>query len=258
MADLRMITANSYGQKYWQSHESYAFAGTDALCPLVAQELPKAMLSMPIGFAAEGESFFPVAVQGLTPGKNLFVANDGSWLTSYIPAPYRSYPFRMVTNEHGEYVLCVDEASGLVSDSVGQPFFNEDSTPSSRLLSILEFFKQIDNNRNLTQAACSILQKYNLIQMWPITIKGEQAEHQVEGLFRIDEALLNALSGEALLEVQQCGGLTIAYCQMLSMQHLPAMGQLADAHVAAQQKTDKVLVENLGFMSEGSTFSFGN
>lgn len=257
MADLQMITANRYGQKYWQSHESYAFANGEALCPLVAQELPKAMLHMPIGFTAEGETFTPVAIQGLSPGKNLFVANDGRWLTSYIPAPYRSYPFRMALTEGGENVLCVDEASGLISETKGRPFFNEDGTPSNGLLEILEFFKQIDSNRELTLAACAVLQKYNLFQVWPITIKGEDSEVNVEGLYRIDEAAINALSADALLEVQKIGGMTIAYCQLLSMQHLPAMGQLADAH-AAQAKLTGSSDSNLGFMSDGSTFSFGN
>lgn len=129
MADFQVITRERYGLQYWLKHSSYTFAAGDALCPLVAQELPKAVLSLPIGFIVEGKQFMPVAVQGLAAGQNLLVTADGRWLAAYTPAPYRSYPFRMAPTEQGEQVLCIDEASGLLSESAGEPFFNEDGTP---------------------------------------------------------------------------------------------------------------------------------
>lgn len=86
MADYHVIIREQHGHQYWLKQSSYRFASSDALCPLVAQELPTAVLSLPIGFIAEEEHFVPVAVQGLAAGQNLFVAADGRWLTSYIPA----------------------------------------------------------------------------------------------------------------------------------------------------------------------------
>lgn len=102
MADFQVITRERHGLQYWLKHSTYTFAASDAVCPLVAQELPKAMLAMPIGFIAEGDHFVPVAVQGLAAGQNLLVALDGRWLAPYIPAPYRGYPFRMASTEQGE------------------------------------------------------------------------------------------------------------------------------------------------------------
>ncbi len=259
MVDYQVVIHSRYGHKYWRNHDSYAFAAEDAVCPLVAQELPRAMLALAIAFIPEGGSFLPVALQGLTPGKNLLVSPDGRWMTTYIPTPYRGYPFRMASTEQGEQVLCVDDASGLISDETGNPFFNEDMTPGDSVMELVGFFRQIEANRVLTHQACAVLQQYNLIQPWPITINGEGPELKVEGLFRIDEAALNALPAEALIEVRAVGGLTIAYCQLLSMQHLPALGKLADAHAEAErEKQAQNADSNLGFMSEGSTFSFGN
>ncbi|WP_288078467.1 SapC family protein [Pseudomonas sp.] len=263
MADFQVITRERHGSQYWLKHSIYTFAAGDALCPLVAQELPKAVLSMPIGFIAEGDHFVPVAVQGLAAGRNLLVALDGRWLASYIPAPYRGYPFRMATTEQGEQVLCIDEASGLLSESAGEPFFNDDGTPDKAVLEILAFFNQIEANRQLTRSICAVLQQHGLIQPWPITVQGEQGEQKVEGLFRIDEAALNALTAESLAEVRNAGGLTMAYCQLLSMQHLSTLGTLAQAHAEAEkaQLTQASLAQNgelnLGFMSDSGTFSFG-
>ena len=261
--DYQVITHERHGLKHWRNHSNYNFAAGDALCPLVAQELSKAMLALPIGFIAEGEDFVPVAVQGLTPGQNLLVAPDGRWLSTYIPAPYRSYPFRMAMTEQGEQVLCIDEANGLIADNAGNPFFNEDGTPSKSVLEILDFFQQIDANRRHTRDISALLQQHGLIQPWPITVQGEHGDQKVEGLFRIDEAALNALTAEALAEVRNAGGLTVAYCQLLSMQHLSTLGTLAQAHAEAEKArlAQEALAKNgelhLGFMNDSGTFSFG-
>ena len=262
MTDYHVVTRERHGHQYWLKQSGHRFAAGDALCPLVAQELPKAMLSMPIGFMAEGQCYVPVAVQGLAAGQNLLVALDGRWLASYIPNPYRAYPFRMAPTDQGEQVLCIDEASGLLSESAGEPFFNEDGTPHQSVQEILAFFQQIEANRQLTRNICIVLQQHGLIQPWPIMVQGEQGEQHVEGLFRIDEAALNALTAEALAEVRNAGGLTVAYCQLLSMQHLATLGTLAQAH--AEAKKDQLAQEalsqkgelHLGFMNDSGTFSF--
>ena len=60
--------------------------------------------------------------------------------------------------------------------------------------------------------------------------------HNVEGLYRIDEAAMNWLAAAVLMEVRDAGALALAYCQRLSMQHLPLMGQLVEAHAQADAK----------------------
>lgn len=262
MADYQVVTRERYGHQFWLNQSGLHFAAGDALCPLVVQELPKAALSLPIGFAAEGEEFMPVAVQGLAPGQNLFVTADGHWLASYIPAPYRGYPFRMAPTAQGEQVLCIDEASGLISESAGEAFFNEDGTPAKSVQDILGFFSQIEANRKHTRSICAVLQQHGLIEPWPITVQGEEREQKVAGLFRINEAALEALNPEALAEVRNIGGLTMAYCQMLSMQHLPTLGALAQAQ-AEKARLEKARLSahselNQSFMNESGTFSFGN
>lgn len=111
--------------------------------PASGSRIAPAMLAVPIAFMSEGERFVPVAVQGLMPGQNLLVASDGRWLSSYIPAPYRVYPFRMMATEKGEQLLCINEANCLSADSAGKPFFNEDGSPSESVKEILNFSKSL-------------------------------------------------------------------------------------------------------------------
>jgi hypothetical protein len=261
MPNIQAITRERHASQRFTPYTSYAFAATDAVCALVNQELPKAMLVLPIAFLAVEGAFVPVAVLGLNPGKNLFVAQNGKWVASYIPAAYRSYPFVLANTPEGKQVLCFNEDSGLLSDTQGEPFFAEDSQPSKTVSEILTFLNQIAANRQSTQGICALLQKHHLIQPWPIKIQGAQAEQSVQGLYRIDETAMNQLPTEAFIELRDAGALVVAYCQLLSMQHLQTLGQLADAHAKVEARAKATLpVKNgeldLSFLEGSETMKF--
>lgn len=261
MSDFHAITADRHASKRWQRYSSYAFAAHEAMTPLVASELTKAVLHLPIGFVEQGEGFVPVAIFGFEAGKNLYVAPDGRWLAKYAPAALRSYPFRLLQAEDGKQVLCIDESSGQITDGPeGERFFDEEGKPSQALLDILGLLEQIEGSRKQTVAACASLKKHNLIQPWPITVKNENGDQQISGLFRVDESALNHLSAEALHEISQAGALPIAYCQMLSMQHLSYLGELAVAHAQVAAKALETAAEktlNANILSQtGETLNF--
>jgi hypothetical protein len=81
-------------------------------------------------------------------------------------------------------------------------------------------------------------------------------------LFQVDEAALNQLPPEALHEVRHSGALLLAYCQLLSMQHLSLLSQLNDAHqkAAAQAAANQQLFKggslNLDFLGHSDTMKF--
>jgi hypothetical protein len=236
MAKIIPITKSEFADKCWQRYSSYAFAVKDAIVPLVMQELPKAQLTMPIGFAIKDEQAFPVAVQSLQPGTNMFVGQDGRWLGRYVPAAYRGYPFVLADTREGKQVLCIDEDSGLISDAEGEQFFDADGEPGKALSDVLKFLQQVQRDRQRTLHICSVLQKHDLLQPWPIKVKVEEGteEKNVEGLYRVNEKALNQLEYKAYTEVSQAGALPLVYCQLLSMQHLQDLARL---HAARQKQT---------------------
>lgn len=263
MPNYQPISRERHGNQHWARSSSYAFAAHETVVPLVAAELSKAMLSLPIGFTDLGGSFVPAAILSLLPGKDLFVAQSGSWAGDYIPSAFRAYPFRLLKTDDGQQVLCIDEDSGLVSSSPeGDRFFDDDGKPAQAVLDILNFVNQIEQNRQVTAAACAVLQKHQLIRPWTITLKTETGEQHIAGLFQIDEPALQQLSADALLEVSQSGALPIVYCQLLSMQHLPLLGQMIEAHTkaAAQSQALQQLAPNgeldLEFLNNHGTISF--
>ncbi len=257
MPNYHAVTFERHASRRWLRKPGYAFAAQEAVVSLVALELPRAMISLPIALTREGGGYVPAAILSLQPGKGLFVAQSGSWAGDYIPSAFRAYPFRLAKTESGQIVLCIDEDSGALREgSQGNRFFEDDGQPAKATLDILNFLKSIEQNRQTTAVACAALQKHQLIQPWPVTTKTGTGEKQVAGLFKIDEPALNKLSGEALQELAQTGALMIAYCQLLSMQHLPMLGQMAEAHAKAEQNLAANGAPDLDFFSKNGTISF--
>lgn len=244
------ISRQQHAGKGWKRYDSYRFAAQDAVAPLVLQELPRALLHFPIAFIRVEEQYLPAAVQGLAPGQNLFVAPDGRWLGGYVPAVYRGYPFALANAAEDQRVLCVDEDSGLVVEAEeGEPFFDAEDNPAEPLRAVLDFLEKVDVNRAVTRTACTALDEAGLIRPWPVKVKTDAGERPVEGLFCLDEAALGGLDAETLKGLQQSGALTVAYCQMLSMQHLQRLGQLAEAHAKAKPAETPETLD--GLLGEG-------
>lgn len=239
MSQLAAVSRERHANQRWRRHASYAFAERLALQPLVMAEMAKAAMSLPLCFAHQDGAYTPAAVLGLQPDRNLFVARDGRWLGGYIPAALRGYPFRLLPHEDGQLLLCFDESSGLLSEGEeGEPFFDEAGEPAEPLRQVLNFLQQVERNRALTTTACALLDELKLIQPWSITLQGKAGKaRRIEGLARIDEAALNQLDGEALQRLRDAGGLMMAYCQLLSMQHFALLGKLAEAHARHDQAT---------------------
>lgn len=264
MSDLQPVTYSRHGDQHWLRVTGYAFAARDTAAPLVAHEMHRAVLSLATAFARQEERFVLVAVQGLASGHNLLVAGDGRWLGGYVPAVYRSYPFRLARTEDGNNVLCVDEGSGLVvgDTSRGEAFFSADGEVAQPLAEVMEFLSQLRAAHDETERACKSLQEHDLLRPWQIQLKASAGRpRKLQGLFRIDEAALNALPAAALAALRDAGALKLAYGQLLSMQHLPMLARLAQEGRSATTPGLPLTPEgdlDLDFMNRGGTISFGN
>jgi len=263
MPNFQVVPKTTHADKRWKRYDNYHFASLDAVAPLVVQELPRALMYLPFGFIKQHDVFVLVAVLGLQSGQNLFATADGRWIGGYTPAADRGYPFQLAAAPDGRSVLIIDEDSGLASDTEGEAFFDEVGNPAKADKDVLDFLSQVQSNRALTQRICAVLTERHLIQTSTITVRGETGERKVEGLYRIDEAAMNALAPEAFEAMRQPGALPIAYYQLLSMQHLQALGKIAEVHASAQTSAQAALPVSptgeldLEFLNNNGTISFG-
>lgn len=252
MTSIVPISRQRHGDKHWKRFSSYTFAANDALAPLALAELSKAATALPIAFIEQDDRFIPAALMGFRAGQNLLVSAAGQWLGRYIPAAYRSYPFQLVKADNGQQVLCVDESSGLISDGVeGDCLFEPDGQPNPGVLEILSFLEQTNASREAVLGISELLQRHQLIQPWPLTVQGASGKQHIGGLFQIDERMLNSIAAEALAELRDSGALLVSYLQLLSMQQLGELANLAKQTEPSGTAAD-------GQIPQGETFSFGN
>jgi len=188
-----------------------------------------------------------LSITSVQPNHNLFVTDDGCLIGSCQPSMFRSFPFRLIPTEGDKLALCIDEESGMITDGPeGEPFFEGDEVGPC-LKQVMEFLTQIEQAKVTTRRACAALDRHGVIKPWTITVKDDAGERKIERLLQIDEAALNALPLEAFDDLRKSGALPVAYCQLLSMQHLSILGKLVQAH-AKHAKHAKTQAEQIASM----------
>jgi hypothetical protein len=251
------LSRELHANKRWLRYNSYSFTAADTVCPLVVAEVTKAMLSLPIAFIRQDDAFTLVALQGLGQSKNLLVTADGRWRSGYVPAQYRSYPFLLATSADNQQILCINEDSGLIVDTKeGEPFFDDAGNPTPAVSEIITFLTQIASTRPATAQICTQLHQYQLLQPWPISVQATAGPLNLEGLYRIDEPALNKLPADDLIALRDSGALLTAYCQLLSMQHLPALTNVL-IHEEKAASTPMPKEFDLDFLNDSGNISFG-
>lgn len=260
MPEIRVISWQDHGHKRWLKPNSYAFTAQDQVVAIGLSEIPRLMMSLPIAFAKAESSYLPVALLGFRPAQNLLVGAQGQWLADYIPLLYRSYPFKLARNSENQYVLCVVEESGLVTEGpIGIRFFDENRKPTEETNAVANALMQFENDRSLFLNACRILAEHDVIEPWPFRVQEPDGVNTYEGLFRVNEVKLNSLPADALVALRNTGGLAICYGHLFSMQHVQ---QLANTqHRTAwsnRQQEPSGKVAGLNIVDDNGTLSFAN
>ena len=206
----------------------FGFARATNSLVLGAAEYPHAMHSYPIVFTSR-EPLAAVAVLGLEDNANLFIGEDGKWREGhYVPAYVRRYPFLFLEQpEKNELVLCIDENSGLLTQSADRPLF-EDGQPTQLVRDALAFCRDFNEQTMKSAAFVGELANRGLLvsnQARVALASGrEMASH---GFQIVDEAKFNALPDEVILDWRRRGWLPLVYCHLLSMSRWRGLAELA-------------------------------
>jgi hypothetical protein len=230
MPQLQAISKSQHAKYRWLPYTDYRFAAEDNFAPLALNEFQRAAIVAPIVFILRADTYYPVLMQGLLPGKNLLTGPKGKWLGSYVPAHYRSHPFCLAKNDERKNVFCFDGDSEFVKDTaelgvLSKPFFYEGEV-SPELAEILIFLEQLQASRIKTQEVVAMYQDLELIKPWVMQAKLGDEHKSIKGLYRIDDERLGDLSAESLKKLMESGALAAAYCQLLSLQQLPRLEKL--------------------------------
>jgi len=256
------ISLERHGRRTWHRFKNLHFAAGDRAVPLTLQEVPRTVLSLPMAFVLQDDVCQLVAMVGLQEGENLMVEpGSGRWLSPYLPAKYRAFPFAMGPGPNGQAVLCIHETLGLASeDNPGEPLFDEQGQPTQTVRDVATFLTQIGAQRHITQTACDVLWRSGVLEPWALSVPGEPEPQPITGFYRVNETKLNEVAPQTLAELRQAGALPLAYAQLFSMSHLPgllALHRKRQEAMAATLPTDAAGDLNLDFLSQDGTLKLG-
>lgn len=223
------VTSQAFSGKSLKQLANFSFTAKANAMPLNAVEFILAMRAYPIVFAGQGGNAMPVAITGLEREKNLFIAQDGSWLEgAYIPAYVRRYPFIFFEAEGDKLILCLDESANMVEDGSKRPMFDEKGQPTAIVQNALAFCKSYQEQYEVTRQFMADLVQHGLLEDYQANVELMSREKISLGGFQvINENKFNALPDSVIAEWRKKGWLPLVYAHLMSFGAWPQLVSLA-------------------------------
>lgn len=214
----------------------FQFAASFHIAYVTMHEFARAAAIYPIVFIEDKErdEFRPVVLLGLDAGENLFVDADGKWQSSYVPAIIRRYPFALSqSNAEGQFLVCIDEGSELVSETEGNPLFDEAGQPTPVIENVKRYLGELQQMDVLTRDFARFLTEHNMLTPLNMRVRQSDKVKSISGCYVINEERLNNLSDEGFLEIRNKRYLPAIYAQLISLAQIERLVMLKDERSSA-------------------------
>jgi hypothetical protein len=207
----------------------FEFAAEFHIAYVTMHEFARAAAIYPIVFLEDKASggFRSVVLMGLESGENLFIGTQGVWSASYIPAMIRRYPFALSKGEQeGRFVVCVDEASSLLSDTEGAPLFDEQEKPTQVIENVKRYLSELQQMDHMTLEFSRFLRDHNLLTPLNMRVNTSDQVKNISGCFVISEERMNELSDDVFKTLREKRYLPAMYAHLISLPQIERLVQL--------------------------------
>ena len=236
------VSAERHADWSVETGVDFAYSRNTNSVPLTSVEFERAVRQYPIVFVATGEDeVMPVAVLGLEPRQNVFIAADGTWRGDYIPAFIRRYPFIFASDaEQQQFTLCIDESfAGCNQEQRGEPLFDGEGKPSAYLSRILGFLGEYQNQHQKTLAFTATLKQHGLLEEVRADVKTRSgAAASVTGFLAVQRERLMALPDDVLAGFVRNDYMGLIYLHWRSLSCFPELAEAAEGN-ATNTAADK-------------------
>ncbi|WP_298232676.1 SapC family protein [uncultured Azohydromonas sp.] len=230
------VNRERHAQKKIREINGFSFASQFHIAYVTMHEFARASAVYPIVFLEDKaqDEFRPVALLGLDAGENLFVGEGGKWEASYVPAIIRRYPFALAsTDQEGQFTICIDEASELVSDTEGAALFDDKGEPTQVIENVKRYLSELQQMDALTREFAKFLAQNNMLTPLNMRVRENDRVKNIAGCYVINEERLNNLSDERFLELRAKRYLPAIYAQLISLAQIERLMTLKDKRNAA-------------------------
>jgi hypothetical protein len=200
----------------------FGFARATNSVPLAASEFGEAMRDYPVIFVSGPDGqYTPAGLLGLHDNENLFIDADNNWKAdTYVPAFVRRYPFVPAEDDKGQLTLCVDQSFTGLSQTEGEPLFDDQGKDTKLLQDAVEFLKLFHAEMQRTRAFCERLAALNLLAPKTIQVQRNGKQETLQGLHMVDEQKLRDLKDAEVLELFRNGSLALIHAHLYSMRNI--------------------------------------
>jgi len=198
------------------------------LYPILAKEVELVGKNFPIVFTADKNPLI-VALVSLGGG-NLAINHDGKWISEYVPAFIRKYPFALTSTKDNpnQKVVLIDEESPLISMTEGEAFFLKDGQQTKVLQNAIKFLSEYEKEMELTKKVAKIIQDSNILEDREISVgEGEEKHILVNGFRVVDREKLNGLSDDILANWVRKGIIGLIDAHIKSLNNINRLFNLA-------------------------------
>jgi hypothetical protein len=192
--------------------ENYNFASEIGAIAVSFRETAEASKYYPIMFIKEGDGFSAIAILGVDQNKNLFVDENGKWLSRYIPSLIRLYPFAFSKDpsDPKKISIAYDTESKLANTKKGETFFKDDQALSAYGEKIKNGAEELYNDITILKNITKEIERLGLLTPIDISFgKKDKAQHRITGIYQVDPEKLNKLSDTEVLNLTKIGGMNL-------------------------------------------------
>lgn len=241
----QMVPVNNerHAGKKIRASNDFRFASKFHVAYVTVHEFSRAAAIYPLVFLEdkEGDAFRPVALMGLDAGENLFVDAQGQWSGSYIPAIIRRYPFALSkAQEADRYIVCVDEASDLLSDTEGAAMFDDQGNPTQVIENVKRYLGELQQMDGMTHEFGKFLVQNNLLTPLNMRVNAADQVRNITGCYVINEERLNNFTDAKFAEIRQKGYLPAIYAHLISLSQIERLATLKKPAVTPANEIRKV------------------
>lgn len=209
--------------------ENLNFAKEMAFVPVLANETAVVSEVFPVVFTAdEKPSLVTLTSIG---GNNLAINPEGKYITKYVPAFYRKYPFSLATKDENseEKIVLIDEEASIVSKTKGKQLFTKDGEQSEALKNAIAFLTSYEQEAQNTLAVVKTISEAGILEDREISVgEGEEKKVLVQGFRVVNREKLNALSDEVLAKWVRKGIISFIDAHIKSLEKIEVLFKLAN------------------------------
>ncbi len=204
------------------------FAKDLKFIPILANEIGLVSEMFPVVFTAD-ETPSLVALTSLGD-KNLAINAEGKYISRYVPAFLRKYPFSLASTEKNpdEKVILIDEEAENVSKTKGKQLFTKDGKESEVLKNAINFLKDYEKQQAETIAVAKAIKEAGILEDREISIgEGDEKRVLVKGFQVVSREKLNNLDDKVLASWVRNGIITFLDSHIKSLSKIETLFKIA-------------------------------